>query len=66
MEHPHGDVPTGVQAMLKVVELPEPPLHLAIGPDSLPMLIQKLSADIEEYKRFEDIWKDSTANAIGA
>ncbi|HEY9674729.1 MAG TPA: hypothetical protein V6D11_25040 [Waterburya sp.] len=48
--------------MLKVVELPDPPLHLAIGPDALPTLIQKLASDIEEYKRFEDIWQASTAN----
>ncbi|MBW4442039.1 MAG: SDR family NAD(P)-dependent oxidoreductase [Plectolyngbya sp. WJT66-NPBG17] len=63
LEHPRGHVPTGVQAILKVAELPDPPLHLAIGPDALPMLIQKLSSDIKEYQRFEDIWQDSTANA---
>jgi NAD(P)-dependent dehydrogenase (short-subunit alcohol dehydrogenase family) len=57
-----GDTATGAQAMLKVVELPDPPLHLAIGPNALPMIIQKLSSDIEEYKRFEDIWQASTAN----
>lgn len=62
LEHPRGHVPTGVQAMLKVVELPDPPVHLAIGPNALPMLIQKLSSDIEEYQRFEDIWQGSTAN----
>ena len=64
-EHPRGHVPTGVQAMLKVVELPDPPLRLAIGPDALPMLIQKLSSDIEEYQHFKDIWQDSTAHASG-
>ncbi|BAY50226.1 short-chain dehydrogenase/reductase SDR (plasmid) [Scytonema sp. HK-05] len=62
LEHPRGHVPTGVEAILKVVELPDPPVHLAIGPNALPMLIQKLSSDIEEYQRFEDIWQDSTAN----
>jgi NAD(P)-dependent dehydrogenase (short-subunit alcohol dehydrogenase family) len=62
LEHPLGHVSTGVQAMLKVVKLPDPPLHLAIGPDVLPTLIQKLSSDIEEYKHFEDIWQASTAN----
>ncbi|MEP1078728.1 SDR family NAD(P)-dependent oxidoreductase [Leptolyngbya sp. PL-A3] len=66
LEHPQGHVPTGVQAILKVVELPDPPLHLAIGPSALPMIIQKLSSDIEEYQRFEDIWQDSTANASEA
>jgi NADP-dependent 3-hydroxy acid dehydrogenase YdfG len=63
LEQPHGHAPTGVQAILKLVELPDPPLHLAIGPSALPMLIQKLSSDIEEYQRFEDIWQNSTANA---
>jgi NAD(P)-dependent dehydrogenase (short-subunit alcohol dehydrogenase family) len=62
-EHPRGHVPTGVEAILKLVELPNPPLHLAIGPNALPMIIQKLSSDIEEYQRFEDIWQGSTANA---
>lgn len=66
LEHPRGHVPTGIQAILKVVKLPDPPLHLAIGPDALPMIIQKLSSDIEEYQRFKDIWQDSTANAIKA
>ncbi|BAY50223.1 short-chain dehydrogenase/reductase SDR (plasmid) [Scytonema sp. HK-05] len=61
-----GDAPTGVQAMLKVVELPNPPLHLVIGPDALPTLIQKLSSDIEEYQRFKDIWQASTTNGSKA
>jgi hypothetical protein len=50
-----GDTPTGVQAMLEVVELPDPPVRLAIGPGGLPRLIENFSSDIEEYKRFEDI-----------
>lgn len=62
-EHPRGHVPTGVQSILKVVQLSKPPLRLAIGPDVLPRLVQKLSLDIEEYQRFEDIWQASTANA---
>jgi NAD(P)-dependent dehydrogenase (short-subunit alcohol dehydrogenase family) len=62
-EHPRGHVPTGVLSILKVVQLSKPPLRLAIGPGVLPALIQKLSLDIEEYQRFEDIWQDSTANA---
>lgn len=62
-DHPRGHVPTGIQAILKVVRLSKPPLRLAIGPGALPRLIQKLSLDIEEYQRFEDIWQASTANA---
>ncbi len=61
-EYVRGDAATGAQAMLKVVELSDPPLHLVIGPDALPTLIQKLSSDIEEYRRFEDVWQASTAN----
>ena len=53
LENPHGHVPTGVQAILKVVKLPDPPVHLAIGPSALPIIIQKLSSDIEEYQRFK-------------
>jgi NAD(P)-dependent dehydrogenase (short-subunit alcohol dehydrogenase family) len=61
--HPRGDVPTGVRALLKVVELTDPPLHLAIGPNALPTIVQKLSSDIDEYHRFEDISRDSAENA---
>jgi NADP-dependent 3-hydroxy acid dehydrogenase YdfG len=62
-EQPRGHVPTGVQSILKVVQLSQPPLHLALGPGALPTLVQKLSSDIEEYQRFEDIWQASTTNA---
>lgn len=62
-EQPSGHVPTGVQSILKIVQLSQPPLRLAIGPGALPALMQKLSSDIEEYQRFEDIWQASTANA---
>lgn len=62
-EQPCGHVPTGVQSILKVVQLSKPPLRLAIGPGVLPRLVQKLSLDIEEYQRFEEIWQDSTTNA---
>jgi NAD(P)-dependent dehydrogenase (short-subunit alcohol dehydrogenase family) len=58
-----GDPAVGVQAILKVVELPDPPVRLPIGPGAFPLLVEKLTADIEEYKRFEDIWEASTANA---
>jgi NAD(P)-dependent dehydrogenase (short-subunit alcohol dehydrogenase family) len=62
-EQPRGHVPTGVQSILKIVQLSKPPLRLALGPGALPTLVQKLSLDIEEYQRFEDIWQASTANA---
>lgn len=41
-------------------------VRLAIGPNALPMIVQKLSSDIEGYKRFEDIWQASTANGSKA
>lgn len=62
-EQPRGHVPTGVQSILKVVQLSQPPLRLPIGPGGLPRLVQKLSSDIEEYQRFEDLWQASAANA---
>ncbi len=56
-----GDPSIGVKAILRVVELPEPPLRLAIGPNALPRLVNKLTGDIEEYRRYEDIWRESAA-----
>lgn len=58
-----GDAPTGVQAILKVIDMEDPPLRIAIGPNALPRLVEKLSSDIEEYNRYENLWMASTANA---
>lgn len=54
-----GDPSIGVKAILGVVDLSEPPLRLAIGPNALPRLVNKLTGDIEEYRRFENIWRES-------
>lgn len=58
-----GDVPTGVQTILKVLDMEDPPLRIVIGPNALPRLVEKLSSDIEEYNRYEKLWMTSTANA---
>lgn len=55
-----GDAVIVVQAMLRVVELPDPPLRLAISPNALPTIVEKLSSDIEEYQRFKDLLRDSS------
>jgi NAD(P)-dependent dehydrogenase (short-subunit alcohol dehydrogenase family) len=60
-----GEPSVGVKAILKVIELADPPLRLAIGPNALPRLIKKLTSDIEEYQRYEDFWRESTAVAPG-
>jgi NAD(P)-dependent dehydrogenase (short-subunit alcohol dehydrogenase family) len=57
-----GDVPTGVQTILKIVDMTEPPLRLVLGPNSLPRLLQKLSSDLEAYKLGEALWQTSTPN----
>ncbi|MGV3523198.1 MAG: SDR family NAD(P)-dependent oxidoreductase [Candidatus Sericytochromatia bacterium] len=54
-----GHTPTGVQAILAVVDLPEPPLRQAIGPGALPRLIEKSRADIAAYLATEAIWQAS-------
>jgi short-subunit dehydrogenase len=58
-----GDVPTGVKVILKVVEMAEPPLRLALGPNSLPRVIDKLTAEVDAYRKTETLWQESTANA---
>lgn len=58
-----GDVLTGVQTILKVLDMEDPPLRIVIGPNALPRLVEKLSSDIEEYNRYEKLWMTSTANA---
>jgi NADP-dependent 3-hydroxy acid dehydrogenase YdfG len=48
------------QAMLKIVELDEPPLRVALGTNVNQHLIDKLSSDIAEYRGFEHIWASSS------
>jgi short-subunit dehydrogenase len=58
-----GDPATGMQAVLKLVDMPEPPLHFTIGPNSMTRILQKLNTDIAEYESYKDIWEASTANS---
>ena len=57
-----GDVVTGAKAIMKVVDMDEPPLRIVIGPNALTRVLRKLSSDIEEYRRYEDLWLESTGN----
>lgn len=58
----YGDTVTGVKVILKAVEMAEPPLRLVLGPNSLPRLTQKLTAELESYKRVEELWQESAEN----
>ncbi len=57
-----GDAPTGVKVILKTVEMAEPPLRLVLGPKSLPRVIQKLTDELEAYKKIEELWQESAEN----
>jgi hypothetical protein len=41
--------------MIKVVEVEQPPLRLALGADALHIIRQKLDAELDEYKRWESV-----------
>jgi hypothetical protein len=47
--------------MIAVVELSDPPLRLPVGLNTLPRIIQKLTADIEAYNKIEPIWKSTNS-----
>jgi len=65
--HENGDLNSAIQAMIALVELPEPPLRLPVGLNTMPRIIEKLTADIEAYKKTESIWKSTnSAEAIPA
>lgn len=44
------------RAMLDVVDMKDPPLRLALGINVTQHLVDKLSKDVEEYKKFDAIW----------
>jgi NADP-dependent 3-hydroxy acid dehydrogenase YdfG len=56
-----GNPKVGMQAVMKIVDLKEPPLRFTIGPATMPWLISKLNEDIEEYQLHEKIWQSSTS-----
>lgn len=57
----NGDLNSAIQAMIAVVELSDPPLRLPVGLNTLPRIIQKLTADIEAYNKIEPIWKSTNS-----
>jgi NAD(P)-dependent dehydrogenase (short-subunit alcohol dehydrogenase family) len=50
-----GDPTRAAQAMIQVVEADNPPLRLALGVDALPNIREKLTSELEEYKRWESL-----------
>jgi NAD(P)-dependent dehydrogenase (short-subunit alcohol dehydrogenase family) len=50
-----GDPARAAQAMIQVVEADKPPLRLALGVDALPNIREKLTSELEEYKRWESV-----------
>ena len=53
----NGDLTLAIRAMINVVELSDPPLRLPVGLNTMPRIIQKLTSDIEAYKKVETLWK---------
>jgi NAD(P)-dependent dehydrogenase (short-subunit alcohol dehydrogenase family) len=54
-----GDPARGAAAILKLVDAPEPPLHLLLGSDALRRARVKLDAVIEEIDRWEDVTRST-------
>lgn len=52
----NGDLILAIEAMVKVVEMSDPPLRLPVGLNTMPRIIQKLSADIEAYNKIRSLW----------
>lgn len=50
-----GDPMRAAQALLEIVDAPEPPLHLLLGSDALRRGREKLQATIEEIDRWEEL-----------
>jgi NAD(P)-dependent dehydrogenase (short-subunit alcohol dehydrogenase family) len=54
-----GDPAKAAKAILKLVDAPEPPLHLLLGSDALRRARVKLDAVIEEIDRWEDVTRST-------
>ncbi|TCP29199.1 oxidoreductase [Sphingomonas sp. BK235] len=54
-----GDPAKAATAILKLVDAPEPPLHLLLGSDALRRARVKLDAVIEEIARWEDVTRST-------
>ena len=57
----NGDLTSAIQAMIKVVDLSDPPLRLPVGLNTMPRIIQKLNADIEAYNKIENLWEPTNS-----
>lgn len=51
--NPQGDVKKAVEVFYTVAGLPEPPLHIAVGKDSIEMGKAKLGKVLAEFEKYE-------------
>lgn len=51
--NPQGDVKKAVEVFYTVAGLPEPPLHIAVGKDSIGMSKAKLGKVLAEFEKYE-------------
>ncbi|OJT03841.1 hypothetical protein TRAPUB_5481, partial [Trametes pubescens] len=51
--NPQGDVKKAVEVFYTVAGLPDPPLHIAVGKDSIEMSKAKLSKVLAEFEKYE-------------
>lgn len=51
--NPQGDVKKAVEVFYTVAGLPEPPLHIAVGKDSIEMGKVKLGKVLAEFEKYE-------------
>jgi NAD(P)-dependent dehydrogenase (short-subunit alcohol dehydrogenase family) len=54
-----GDPARAAAAILKLVDAPEPPLHLLLGSDALRRVREKLDTVIDEIDRWEDVTRST-------
>jgi NAD(P)-dependent dehydrogenase (short-subunit alcohol dehydrogenase family) len=59
-----GNPDEAAKTLLRLVDSPNPPLRLPLGPNSLPRLLARLQSEIEAYKETESLWRTSTLNPI--
>ncbi len=50
-----GDPVKAAQAIIQVVEAPDPPLRLPLGADALQLIRQKFDMDLKEFERWESV-----------
>ncbi len=60
-ENENGDLTSAIQAMIKVVDLSDPPLRMPVGLNTMPRIVQKLTADIEAYNKIKTLWEPTNS-----